>query len=151
VDDDVWALIEPLRPPWPTRSPGPRPVGDRLCLQDVLYVLHQDVAWQLLPLELGFGSGQTCWRRLDRWQRAGAFVVFAAARVSARACIGESPVRGTTHLPTHRTVRHFPQANPADRGCESVPAVLRRLDSELTEHGPWRSEIFDFRLPEDEH
>jgi hypothetical protein len=44
VDDDVWALIEPLRPPWPTRSPGPRPVGDRLYLQDVLYVLHQDVA-----------------------------------------------------------------------------------------------------------
>uniref|UniRef100_UPI003EBD1138 transposase n=1 Tax=Streptomyces sp. bgisy104 TaxID=3413785 RepID=UPI003EBD1138 len=34
---------------------------------------HNDVAWQLLPLELGFGSGQTCWRRLDRWQQAGVF------------------------------------------------------------------------------
>ncbi|MFF0794849.1 transposase [Streptomyces spiralis] len=34
---------------------------------------HQDIAWQLLPVELGFGSGQTCWRRLDRWQRAGVF------------------------------------------------------------------------------
>lgn len=31
------------------------------------------MAWQLLPLELGFGSGQTCWRRLDRWQQAGVF------------------------------------------------------------------------------
>jgi transposase len=73
VDDDFWALIEPLLPPWPERSPGPRPVPDRLCLQGILYVLHQDIAWQLLPLELGFGSEQTCWRRLDRWQQAGVF------------------------------------------------------------------------------
>ncbi|WP_106972624.1 transposase [Streptomyces yerevanensis] len=55
----------------PTRSPGPRPrprpVDDRLCLQGILYVLHQDIAWQLLPLEPGFGSGQTYWRRLERW------------------------------------------------------------------------------------
>ncbi|WP_405958964.1 IS5 family transposase [Streptomyces sp. NBC_00868] len=73
VDDDLWALIEPLLPPWPTRSPGPRPVADRLCLQGILYVLHNDIAWQLLPPELGFGSGQTCWRRLERWQQAGVF------------------------------------------------------------------------------
>ncbi|MEW2079335.1 IS5 family transposase [Streptomyces sp. NPDC013433] len=73
VDDDLWALIEPLLPPWPERSPGPRPVDDRLCLQGILYVLYNDIAWQLLPLELGFGSGQTCWRRLERWQQAGVF------------------------------------------------------------------------------
>ncbi|WP_406105219.1 transposase [Streptomyces sp. NBC_01003] len=40
-DDGLWALIEPLLPPWPERSPGPRPVDDRLCLQGILYVLHQ--------------------------------------------------------------------------------------------------------------
>ncbi|MEU9272894.1 IS5 family transposase [Streptomyces sp. NPDC048251] len=68
VDDDLCALIEPLLPP----SPGQRPVADRLCLQGILYVLHNDIAWQLLPLELGFGSGQTCWR-LERWQKAGLF------------------------------------------------------------------------------
>ncbi|WP_239501918.1 IS5 family transposase [Streptomyces qinglanensis] len=73
VDDDLWALIEPLLPPWPERSPRPRPVPDRLCLQGILFVLYNDIAWQLLPLELGFGSGQTCWRRLDRWQKAGVF------------------------------------------------------------------------------
>ena len=95
-------------------------------------------------------------------------MVLAAARLSARACIGASPVRRTTHVPAHWTVRHFSQANPADPGCESVPAVLRRLaasiealgfveiqdvviESELTEHGPWRSGTFDFHLPEDEH
>ncbi|MCU4749914.1 hypothetical protein [Streptomyces sp. G-5] len=33
--------------------------SDRLCLQGILYVLRNDNAWQLLPLELGFASGQT--------------------------------------------------------------------------------------------
>ncbi len=46
---------------------------DRLCLQGILFVLYNDIAWQLLPLERGFGSGQTCWRRLGRWQKAGVF------------------------------------------------------------------------------
>ncbi|MEV1083616.1 transposase [Streptomyces sp. NPDC050211] len=48
-------------------------MDDRLCLQGILYVLYNDVSWQLLPLELGFGSGQTCWRRLGRWHEAGVF------------------------------------------------------------------------------
>ncbi|BAG23785.1 putative transposase [Streptomyces griseus subsp. griseus NBRC 13350] len=29
ADDELWALIEPLPPPWPERLPGPRPVSDR--------------------------------------------------------------------------------------------------------------------------
>ncbi|MGP3925948.1 transposase [Streptomyces sp. 8N616] len=65
VDDDLWALIELLLPPWPERSPGPRPVPDRLCPQGILYVLYNDIAWQLLPLELGFGSDRrasVAWR-----------------------------------------------------------------------------------------
>ncbi|MFF2140746.1 IS5 family transposase [Streptomyces sp. NPDC058193] len=73
VDDELWALVEPLLPPWRERFPGPRPVSDRLCLQGILFVLYNDIAWQLLLLELGFGSGQTCWRRLERWQEAGVF------------------------------------------------------------------------------
>lgn len=36
-------------------------------------MLFNDIAWQLLPLELGLGSGQTCWQRLERWQKAGVF------------------------------------------------------------------------------
>ncbi|MFD9327849.1 IS5 family transposase [Streptomyces sp. NPDC060065] len=101
MDDDLWALIEPLLPPWPERSPGPKPVADRLCLQGILYVLHQDVAW--LPLELGFGSGQTCWRRLDRWQQAGVFdrlhrILLAALNAAGeldrtRACVDGFHVR----------------------------------------------------------
>ncbi|MFD9600807.1 transposase [Streptomyces sp. NPDC059970] len=59
VDDDLWALIEPLSPAWTDKAPGPRPAPDRLCLQGIRYVLHNDIAWQLLPHELGFGSGRT--------------------------------------------------------------------------------------------
>ncbi len=103
VDDELWVLIEPLLPPWPQRSPGPRPVSDRLCLQGILFVLYNDIAWQLLPLELGFGSGQTCWRRLDRWQKAGVFdrlhrILLAELNVAgeldwSRACVDASHIR----------------------------------------------------------
>ena len=37
-------------------------------------MLHTGIAWRHLPAELGFGSGVTCWRRLDEWQRAGVWV-----------------------------------------------------------------------------
>ncbi|WP_371793443.1 IS5 family transposase [Streptomyces sp. NBC_01471] len=103
VDDELWALIEPLLPPWPDRSPGPRPVWDRLCLRGILVVLYNDIAWQLLPLELGFGSGQTCWRRPDRWQKAGVFdrlhrVLLAELNAAgdldwSRACVDGSHIR----------------------------------------------------------
>lgn len=103
VDDELWALIEPLLPPWPQKAPGPKPVDDRLCLQGILYVLYNDVSWQLLPLELGFGSGQTCWRRLGRWHEAAVFEKLhrllltelhaADALDWTRACVDASHIR----------------------------------------------------------
>ncbi|MFD7678471.1 transposase [Streptomyces sp. NPDC060187] len=96
-------MIESLLPPWPQRSPGLRPVADRLCLQGILYVLHNDIAWHLLPLELRFGSGQTCCRRLDRWQQASVFdqlhrILLAELNAAgeldwSRACVDGSHIR----------------------------------------------------------
>ncbi|MCD9904397.1 IS5 family transposase [Streptomyces sp. MT29] len=110
VDDELWALIEPLLPPWPEQSPGPRPVSDRLCLQGILFVLYNDIALQLLPLEFGFGSGQTCWRRLDRWQKSGVFdrlhrVLLAELNAAgeldwSRACVDGSHIRAKKGAPT---------------------------------------------------
>ncbi|MFG2576125.1 transposase [Streptomyces sp. NPDC048481] len=90
-------LIEPLLPPWPERSPGPLLGVDRLCLQGILYVLHNDIAWQLLPLESRFGSGQTCWRRLERWQQAGVFNRRKAGSKHHLICDGRgTPLKVTT-------------------------------------------------------
>ncbi len=73
VDDELWAVIEPLLPKVErrTRHPGRKRHPDRLVFQGILFVLHTGVAWEHLPQELGFGSGMTCWRRLAEWTEAG--------------------------------------------------------------------------------
>ena len=73
VDEELWAVIEPLLPKVErrTRHPGRKRHPDRLVFQGILFVLHTGIAWEHLPQELGFGSGMTCWRRLRDWQQAG--------------------------------------------------------------------------------
>ncbi len=73
VPDGLWELIEPLLPRRTRRFryPGRKRLGDRETLQGILFVLYTGIAWRHLPLELGFGSGATCRRRLDEWQAAG--------------------------------------------------------------------------------
>nr|WP_107393290.1 IS5 family transposase [Streptomyces agglomeratus] len=73
VDDELWAVIEPLLPRVERRArhPGRKRHPDRLVFQGILFVLHTGIAWEHLPQELGFGSGMTCWRRLAEWTEAG--------------------------------------------------------------------------------
>src|SRR6478672_2238450 len=73
VSDELWELIEPLLPKVERRFryPGRKRLPDRAALQGILFVLHTGISWTHLPPELGFGSGVTCWRRLDEWQKAG--------------------------------------------------------------------------------
>ncbi|WP_223963133.1 IS5 family transposase [Paraburkholderia sabiae] len=74
LDDELWALIEPLLPPpKPRRSryPGRKPLDDRALLTGILFILQTGLRWDLLPREMGCGSGMSCWRRLRDWQAAG--------------------------------------------------------------------------------
>src|ERR671916_155297 len=72
VSDELWALVAPLLPPPRPRPKGGRPpVDDRKALAGILFVLRTGIPWEMLPQEMGCGSGMTCWRRLRDWQRAG--------------------------------------------------------------------------------
>lgn len=92
---------------------GRLPVPDRQVLFGILYVLHNDIQWEHLPKELGFGSGMTCWRRLRDWDEVGVWQrlhevllaeLNAAARLDWSRCVVDSshvraPKKGDPHGP----------------------------------------------------
>jgi transposase len=72
VNDELWVLVAPLLPPEPPKPKGGRPrVSDRAALTGIIFVLKSGIPWEMLPQEMGCGSGVTCWRRLRDWQEAG--------------------------------------------------------------------------------
>ena len=91
VSDGLWELLEPLLPRVERRFryPGRKRLPDREALQGILFVLHRGIAWRHVPLELGFGSGSTCYRRLDEWQRAGVWERLHALLLARLRAAGE--------------------------------------------------------------
>ena len=91
VSDALWERIGPLLPKVErrVRFPGRKRLDDRAALQGILFVLHTGIAWRHLPLELGFGSGSTCYRRLDEWQRAGVWERLHALLLAELRAAGE--------------------------------------------------------------
>jgi transposase len=72
VSDELWEAIEPLLPDEPPKPKGGRPrIDDRAALAGIVFVLKSGIPWEMLPKEMGCGSGSTCWRRLRDWQEAG--------------------------------------------------------------------------------
>ena len=72
VSDELWEIVEPLLPVEPLKPKGGRPrLNDRRALTGILFVLKSGIPWEMLPQEMGCGSGMTCWRRLRDWQEAG--------------------------------------------------------------------------------
>ena len=72
MSDELWEIIEPLLPEELPKPKGGRPrVEDRAALSGIIFVLKSGIPWEMLPQEMGCGSGSTCWRRLRDWQEAG--------------------------------------------------------------------------------
>ena len=72
ITDDLWKMVEPLLPLEPPKPKGGRPrLSNRAVLTGILFVLRTGIPWEMLPPEMGCGSGMSCWRRLRDWQQAG--------------------------------------------------------------------------------
>ena len=74
VNYELWELIRPVLPPPKARReryPGRKPLSDWRVLTGVVFVLKRGIPWEILPQEMGCGSGVTCWRHPRDWQEAG--------------------------------------------------------------------------------
>lgn len=135
VPDDLWEDIRGiLPPPKPRRKkyPGRKPMDPRRALTGILFVLKSGIPWEMLPQELGCGSGMSCWRYLHAWQRAGAWKAIHKLLLSklrgankidfSRALIDSSSVRATLGGPKRgRTLRIA-----AKRGQNTISSQMLR-------------------------
>ncbi len=90
VSDDLWAAIAPLLPPEPPKPKGGRPrLPDRAALTGILFVFKSGLPWEMLPAEMGCGSGMSCWRRLRDWQEAGVWAALHRALLERLRAAGQ--------------------------------------------------------------
>jgi transposase len=128
VPDGLWERIEPLLPKKERRFryPGRRRLDDRAALQGILFVLQTGIAWRHLPLELGLGSGSTCYRRLDEWQQAGVWDKLHALVLAELRAAGE--------LEWSRAVADSSHVQAKKRGSETGPSPVDRARSGSKHH-----------------
>jgi transposase len=117
VSDELWTLIAPHIPVPPRRKrhAGRKPLPARACLAGILFVLKSGIPWEMLPQEMGCGSGMTCWRRLRDWTVAGVWPTVhrilldqlrAADQIDFGRCVVDSStIRAVGGVPTPAPAR----------------------------------------------
>ena len=105
----------------PDEAPKPqggRPrIDDRSVLAGIIFDLKSGIPWDMLPKEMGCGSGSTCWRRLRDWQEAGVWEVLHMVLLNR---LGEADrIDWDRVSPDSASV-------PAKRG-DKEPARIRRI------------------------
>src|SRR4029453_3929506 len=103
----------------PPKPEGGRPrIEDRSALTGIVFVLKSGIPWEMLPQEMGCGSGVTCcWRRLKEWHEAGVWGSLHRALLDR---LGESE-----QIDWERASLDSASI-PAKRG-EQEPARIRRI------------------------
>ena len=122
LSDDLWAVVAPLLPPDPPKPRGGRPrVPDRAALTGILFVLRSGIPWEMLPPEMGCGSGMTCWRRLRDWHGAGVWTALHHALLDRLGVAGEIDWSRAS-----LDAQAVPAPGTAKRGIESQNAPSAR-------------------------
>ncbi|MCC6421461.1 MAG: IS5 family transposase [Gemmataceae bacterium] len=132
VSDDLWAVVAPLLPPAPPKPKGGRPrVSDRAALTGIIFVLKSGIPWEMLPQEMGCGSGVTCWRRLRDWQDAGVWDRLHRELLDRLGEAGQidwsRASLDSASIPAKRGANAF-GPNPTDRGrAQRAPRTKRHV------------------------
>lgn len=136
VPDDLWAMIAPLLPPVRPKPKGGRPrVPDRAALSGILFVLRSGLPWEMLPAEMGCGSGMSCWRRLRDWHEAGVWAALhrvllerlrAAGQIDwSRAALDSATVAAKRGVPGRARTRRIAASRAASGTSASMPGAPR--------------------------
>ena len=98
VDDELWEMVKPLLPAPPPRknAAGRKRLDERRIFTGIVFILQTGLPWELLPKEMGCGSGMTCWRRARDSSR----------RMSGTSCTGLllGKLRGANRLDFSRVI-----------------------------------------------
>ena len=97
LDDDAWAVIEPLLP---KNQPGARRVDDRRVISGIIHVLRSGCRWRDCPAE--YGPYTTVYNRFHRWSRRRIWQRLLAALIEAGR-IGESVAMDSSYIKAHRS------------------------------------------------
>ena len=120
LEDEQWALIEPLLPPQRPRTG--RPMRDhRQVVEGVIYRYRCGLAWRDLPAS--FGPWQTVWKRHRRFSQDGTWDKIHQALLARADAAGEVEwtvsVDSTVSL-AHQHATNLPREKPADDQSEPV-------------------------------
>lgn len=141
VPELLWRELEPLipRPQRRFRYPGRKRYDERACLEGILYVLRWGIPWRELPREAGRPSGNTCWRRLDEWQKAGVWELLVERLqrllAEAEAIDWERAIVDATIVPAKRGARKSAKARqigaapPASSTSSATAGAFRSASS----------------------
>jgi transposase len=147
VSDELWAAIAPLLPKEPPKPKGGRPrVPDRAALTGILFVLMTGMPWEMLPQEMGCGSGMTCWRRLHDWHKAGVWAELHAVLLDqlaeadrldwSRAAVDSASVPAPLAPKAEGDTSDSPQTDVPQKGAKR-PGRLQRIAANRARSATW--------------